>query len=202
MTDPDKTPVLILSAGLSSRMKAFKPLLPLRESTVIENVICNVKAAGLNKIIVVVGYRADMLKPVLNKMAVDWIVNPAYRDEMYSSIRAGVDRIEQTAKAFFLLPCDMPFVHPQTFKILNKAFNPAKMDILKPRYHGKSGHPVLISAQKIPAIQSFSETGGLRALILKQAWKVADIDCNDPGMLIDLDNPRDYQVHSKTYNSA
>ena len=52
--------VLILAAGLSSRMKGFKPLLPLGDKTVLEQTISRFLDAGIDKsdILVVIGKRA------------------------------------------------------------------------------------------------------------------------------------------------
>ena len=50
---------ILLAAGRSSRMGAFKPLLPFGESTVIESCIINLRSAGIEEIIIVIGHRAD-----------------------------------------------------------------------------------------------------------------------------------------------
>ena len=59
MTNPKirepKTGAVIVAAGLSSRMKAFKPMLPLAGSTVIRALIDTMKKASIEPIIVVVG---------------------------------------------------------------------------------------------------------------------------------------------------
>ncbi|MFC1798307.1 NTP transferase domain-containing protein [Thermodesulfobacteriota bacterium] len=196
MTDTGNIAALILAAGRSTRMGTFKPLLPMKGSTVIGQVIDNTRAAGIKEILVVAGYRAETLIPVLRKTGVDWVVNPAYQQEMFSSIKIGVDYLSNTIRAFFLLPGDMPFVRPRTFKKLLAAFDPEEMDLLKPTYRDKSGHPVLISSDKFPAIKSFVETGGLRTLIRKQSWRTVKLECDDPGILTDLDNPQDYEAVS------
>ena len=46
---------IILAAGQSSRMGAFKPLLPFGDTTVIEHTIDYLRRGGIETIIVVVG---------------------------------------------------------------------------------------------------------------------------------------------------
>ena len=46
---------LILAAGLSSRMGDFKPLMPLRGKTLIENSIDSLLLCGVDPIVVVLG---------------------------------------------------------------------------------------------------------------------------------------------------
>lgn len=182
-------------------MGTFKPLLPVEESTVIERVIDNAGAAGIKEVVVVVGHRAESLLPTLRKKSVAWVVNPAYHGEMFASIKIGVQQFKQTTRAFFLLPGDMPFIRPSTFVKLLRAFDPGKMDLLKPSFHGKSGHPILISTRKISAITSFEESGGLRALIKKQLWQTAELYLDDPGIHADLDTPQDYKKLSAFISS-
>jgi len=57
---------LLLAAGRSRRMGAFKPLLPFGEVTVIETCINNLRGADVNDIVVVVGHRANEIQEHLD----------------------------------------------------------------------------------------------------------------------------------------
>ena len=50
---------ILLAAGRSSRMGAFKPLLPFGNKTVIECCIDALREGGVETIVVVLGHRAD-----------------------------------------------------------------------------------------------------------------------------------------------
>jgi len=193
MIDPQHTAALIPAAGLSSRMGQFKPLLPLGQETVLERVIQNFKTAGVHDLHVVVGFRSKDLIPILQQHRVQWIVNSDYHQGMYSSIQIGAAHLNATTKAFFLLPVDMPFVKPQTITKLLAAFEPNDMDILKPCYRGRRGHPPLISSSVIPGIQDYDGNGGLRELIFTKQLETRDLECDDPGILEDLDTRNDYE---------
>lgn len=56
---------LILAAGFSSRMEAFKPLLPFQGEPLIIRQINTMKDAGLEKIVVVTGYESEDIKNLL-----------------------------------------------------------------------------------------------------------------------------------------
>ena len=58
---------VILAGGLSSRMKSFKPLLPIGELTAIERLVNSVRAAGIDKLIVVTGYSRERLQDVYKR---------------------------------------------------------------------------------------------------------------------------------------
>ena len=187
--------VLILAAGESSRMKKLKPLLPMEGQTVIERVIDLFRMIGIADILVVLGYAADQLIPVLNKQGVSYVINEDYRRGMFSSVRTGAEHLGDGCGAFFVLPADMPFVRAETLQKLVCAFRETGKAVYRPQYQGRRGHPPLISAALIPAILAFKDPGGLRGLLAAYEERCVDVDCDDPGILIDLDTPEDYQQY-------
>ncbi len=186
---------LILAAGESSRMKALKPLLPLDGQTVVERVIGLFRQVGISDIRAVLGHDADRLIPVLDRQGVAHVLNADYRSGMFSSIQAGARSLAGGCGAFFLLPADMPFVRPETLQQLICAFRETGKVACRPRYRGRRGHPPLISAELIPVILAFDEPGGLRALLAGYEGRCVDMECDDPGILIDLDTPEDYRKY-------
>ncbi|HEY7786021.1 MAG TPA: NTP transferase domain-containing protein, partial [Pyrinomonadaceae bacterium] len=81
---------ILLAAGRSSRMPAFKPLLPFGDKTVISTVVDNVREAGVDQIVVVVGHEADRVKEHLRDRNVVFSVNDDPDSEMSASIACGV----------------------------------------------------------------------------------------------------------------
>jgi len=191
MISPDDTAALVLAAGRSSRMGCFKPLLAINGRPIIQQTIQNIRDAGVEKILVVIGHQAETILPILDDMGVLWVKNQHFQQEMLSSIKIGVTHLDRRIQAFFLQPGDMPFVKAQTYGKLISVFDPNQMDMLRPRHENKGGHPVLISVSKIESILAFQGEGGLRALVKQQRWRTVDLDGNDPGILIDLNKPED-----------
>ena len=68
-----KTGAVVLAAGLSSRMKSFKPMLPLAGSTVIKTAISTLRAAGVTTIEVVTGKNAEALCKHLSEVDVECV---------------------------------------------------------------------------------------------------------------------------------
>ena len=54
-----KTGAVLVAAGLSSRMKDFKPMLPFGTSTASRHMIGMLKSLKADPIVVVTGYRAE-----------------------------------------------------------------------------------------------------------------------------------------------
>ncbi|MCE5282260.1 MAG: nucleotidyltransferase family protein [Deltaproteobacteria bacterium] len=188
---------LILGAGRSSRMGASKPLLPLAGQTLIERVVGLFKGVGVGQIVVVLGHEAGQLLPLLGRLGVVPVVNPRYDEGMFTSVQAGVGRLDRDCRAFFLLPVDIPLVGPGTLHALAEAFQKMGVDVCRPVFQGRYGHPPLIAATLIPAILDFDGAGGLRALLARYRDRTADVAVEDPGILMDLDTREDYEAALK-----
>lgn len=183
---------IILAAGYSSRMKLFKPLLPLGSSTVIENSIDSFRNAGVDNIVVVVGFQAKKLIPVLEQKGVSWVFNENFSDGMYSSIVEGVSSLPQHIKGFFLLPADIPLVRKDTIDSLVEGYKHSNMNIIYPSFSKRRGHPPLISSFLFSEIINYDGTGGLKALLRKYEEHAHYVDVDDEGVLIDIDTYEDY----------
>jgi CTP:molybdopterin cytidylyltransferase MocA len=66
---------ILLAAGRSRRMGAFKPLLPFGTRTVIENSVANLRAGEVTDVIVVVGHRGDEIREKLQTAGVSFVTN-------------------------------------------------------------------------------------------------------------------------------
>ena len=91
---------IILAGGLSTRMKQFKPLLPLGDSTITDHVIDTFLKAGVD-VILVAGYHPDKIKAGIKQRVNAFVFNPVYEQGMLSSIQAGVSHLQPFHQAFF-----------------------------------------------------------------------------------------------------
>ena len=192
-----KVAAILLAAGFSSRMGAFKPLLPLGDTsgqtTVLERNIVLFRDAGIDDIRVVIGHRAEDLMPLLDRLHVQPVFNALYRAGMFSSVVAGVGSLDRSVDAFFLLPVDIPLVRRQTLAdILSVGISPEQR-VVYPTFRGRRGHPPLISAAFREEIESWSGEGGLKGLLGQHEGLAVDVEVADEGILWDMDTPSDYR---------
>ncbi len=183
---------LILAVGCSSRMGDLKPLLPLKESTILEEVIRRFWAAGLEDICVVTGYRAKEISPLLDKLNIRQVFNPNYEQGMLSSVRAGVGSLGAGVEAFFLHPVDIPLVKPRTLQDLLGAYDHAGARIVYPCFQGQRGHPPLISRSCVANLP-LNFQGGLRDFLGRFDQEALDLEVVDEAVLLDCDTPDDYR---------
>ncbi|SFI01277.1 CTP:molybdopterin cytidylyltransferase MocA [Tindallia magadiensis] len=194
----DELAVIILAAGYSSRMKAFKPLLPFGSVTVIEYIIQTFLDAGIDHIYVVTGFRKDELEVILKKYPVNIVINQHYDQGMYSSIKEGVRGLQKKHKAFLLHPVDIPLVKVSTIETIVASYRETNKGIIYPSYQMKKGHPPVISSKYITGLLNFDGTGGLKAFLRK--YDDTDghfVNVEDEGILLDMDYYKDYEVLKK-----
>lgn len=191
----DGLAAIVLAAGLSRRMGRLKPLLPLGQTTVLETAVSPFTEAGIRRLIVVTGHRADQVGPLVARQGWMEAPNPDYRTGMYSSVRAGVAALPAGTAAFFLLPCDIPLVKAATVRQLAAARQSAGRDpaVCYPVFGGRRGHPPLISAALIPQILAGEPDGGLRALLAGHSEQNVEVEVPDEGILRDMDTPEAYE---------
>jgi len=190
---------LIPAAGLSSRMKVFKPLLELGGQTLAERVVRLFENAGITDIVTVVGHRCDDLIPVLEQTSSRWVFNPNSREGMFASIQQGLRALSPSCDAFFLLPVDTPLVRSLTVRQLMKAFGRRSALICYPRFQSKRGHPPIIDSRLIDAMLAYSGQGGMRAFLRKYATRACTVPVADAYIRMDADTEVDYARQRKAF---
>lgn len=190
MTEP--IAAIILSAGFSSRMGDFKPLLRLGEETALEKSVNLFRRAGIEHLQVVLGHQAELLMPLVKKLGVAYTINPRYQEGMFTSVQCAVRELPKSIGAFFLLPVDMPLVRERTLQTVRQAWQTSDKGILHPVFWGKRGHPPLISTSYRQMILESSGEGGLKALLLPFSEDSLEIEVPDEHCVLDMDRPQDY----------
>lgn len=184
---------VIVAAGLSSRMGAFKPLLPIDGIPLLETGIRTLQEGGVETIFVVTGYRADLLRPILARTGAKEVFNPVYAQaDMFDSVCIGLAEAMAAHTRLFFLPGDIALFQPHTIRAMTQWQGAAREGLLQPCYEGKPGHPVLLSGALPLHILEHNGTGGPRGALA--CWRGAQerIDLPDPGILLDADTQDDY----------
>ena len=185
---------LILSAGRSTRQRGFKPLLTIGHRTVLEHCLHMFQEldAGACETVVVLGHRADDLRPVVRDHEGIPVVNPDYDQGMFSSVQTGAAALSPSVQAFFVLPVDIPLVRHLTISCLLQAMaENHTAQAFVPFFASRTGHPPLIRAGLRPAIASHDGSQGLRGVL--NSAKVEMVEVPDRHILVDIDTPEHYR---------
>jgi molybdenum cofactor cytidylyltransferase len=213
------------AAGLASgaaRGGSFKPLLPFRDSTLVE---CAAAAAlGADcRLLLVVGYRGDEVAALFQapryreareeegRLLI--VRNPGWERGLLGSIQAALSLVR--SEAFFIALADMPFLRPEDYAALASARDspssaagdcPSGDRAYFASCGGRRGHPVLLPSAWIPAIAALSpEAGipdaglggpdaGLRGFLRDRASELVEIG---EAALRDIDSPGDYELAAR-----
>ena len=200
---------VILAAGLSSRMKAFKPLLPVGESTAVERLASSLRDAGIEDIVVVTGHLRERLKPVIRRLGVCEAYNGRFEEGMFSSVQTGLKKAMELAPhacGYFLMPADCPLISSDVIRTLKADVEDSVTEepgpgtstaqtrnFRVPVFEGKKGHPLFIPACYGAEICGHDGTGGLKAITDRYWDRMVRIPVGDEGCILDMDTQEGYR---------
>lgn len=188
---------VIIAAGLSSRMGEFKPMLPLGDTTVIRKIIETFQSAGVQKIVVVTGYRASELRAHIADMGVVCVKNERYdRSQMFDSAKLGFSTLQGLCKKVFFMPVDIPLFGTDTLKKLMECGS----DLVCPTCQNKKGHPILIADYLLKEIIPYRGDYGLHGAFNQCSRKMEYLPVDDWGILYDMDTQKDYTIVKTMYD--
>ncbi len=182
---------VILAAGYSSRMGAWKPLLPVAGKPALQRCIETLTAAGALPA-VVSGHRHGELSPLIREWGAEEIVNPDYDKGMFTSVLAGVRHFAANgAEAVLLLPCDCAAVPKEAVRQLIACAGD-RGEYALPTYEGKNGHPLFIPRRYFHEILHFDGPGGLKGARTLHEDTLLHLPMPWQGTVLDMDTPEDY----------
>jgi molybdenum cofactor cytidylyltransferase len=183
---------IILAAGQSSRMGAFKPLLPFGDTTVIEHAIEYLRHGGIKTIIIVVGHRAGAIKTHLKNRELIFATNPEPDSAMAASILHGLLALPSDARAVVITPVDNPAVPPEVVtQLINEWREGARLVI--PTNGGRGGHPVLIDLSFRAELLRLDPDLGLKSFFDAHRNEVKRVAVHSNYIARDLDTWDDYR---------
>ena len=186
------TAAILLAAGESARMGRPKPLLTWGEVTLIEYQVKELRAAGVDDIVAVLGHEADAVRPRVPD-GVRIVVNEAYLEGRASSLRAGARALDDSASPVVVLNVDQP--RPRDLlRTLLAAHGEAGAAITLPVYEGKRGQPVIVDGSLLAELRNASEEDrGLRGSIAGHDDEVHEVVVESSIARLDINTPADYE---------
>ncbi|NLT38908.1 MAG: NTP transferase domain-containing protein [Clostridiales bacterium] len=185
---------IILSAGYSSRMGAFKPLLPINGIPAVAMAAQAAAAAGA-QVFVLTGHNRSALSRLIEEKRYTEVFNGFYDRGMFSSIQAGIAEAARHGgfTGALLWPCDCPIIPSRVAKsILDEAERHPGM-LVVPCCAGKNGHPLYIPSEMFRGILDYNEPGGMKSFLKchKHMLHALETDCD--AVLLDMDTKQGYE---------
>jgi len=190
---------IILAAGKSSRMGAFKPLLPFGNTTVIEHTSDYLHQGGIETIIAVVGHRAAEIEKHLQNTGVSFATNADEDSAMAASILQGLRALPNEARAVVITPVDHPAVPAEVvMRLINEWRQGAGLVI--PTNAGRGGHPVLIDLSFRDDLLNLDPARGLKSFFDAHRDQVTRVAVSSIYIARDMDTWDDYcSLHQEVF---
>ena len=185
---------ILLAAGQSKRMGAFKPLLPFGEMTVIESCLDYLKRGGVETIVVVLGHQAETIRQKLKNLPIRFALNPDPDSEMSLSIACGVRELPADCPATLIALTDHPAVPAEVVTALTETWKGGRAKLLAPEYDGRGGHPVLVDLCFRDQLLHLDSQQGLRELFAAHRAEALRVPVNSPFVARDIDTWDDYRA--------
>ena len=188
----NKTGIIILAAGSSSRLGQPKQLLAYKNSTLLKNTI----EASLSEntlVIVVTGSNKDLIENELDFADIKISYNPDWESGMSSSISKGLTDL----LAFFpdcesciFTVCDQPYVTQTIFENLISEYQKTGKGIIASSYAETFGTPVLFDKKYFSELLKLKGQEGAKKIINRFPEDTVSIPFEKGN--IDIDTQEDY----------
>ena len=201
---------IILAAGDSTRMGRPKALLPDADGRpFVARLVRTFAAAGLQNIVVVTGSLhaaiADALATDNPPITPSLVNNPQPAMGQVSSLWMGLEAAEKLGSpkphrgeggidAALVTLVDIPLVLASTVRRVIEVWTQNRAPIVRPAVGDQHGHPVLFDRSVFDALRHAPLTEGARAVVHANADRIVNVPVDDPGCLLDIDTPADYDA--------
>jgi molybdenum cofactor cytidylyltransferase len=159
---------IVLAAGASERMGQPKLLLPYRGSTVLDATIAAVEASVADRVIVVVGFKAEMIEASMEARRATIARNPDYRRGNMSSLLTAT-ATDGEAEAFVLVPGDLPTIRTEAIDSMIDLWAEEKPWAGVTEYSDRVAHPFLLSRASVESMKEMTGTKVLGRMLIESS---------------------------------
>lgn len=192
-----KIGAIILAAGMSIRMGEPKLLLPLRGQPLFRHAIDSILGSPVQPIYLVAGkYIEEIRQHSEDYPEMKIIHNPNYADGMSTSLKLGVQSIKEHVDAVMIFLADQPLISRVIIQSLIDKYIQCKDEgvrIIRPKYKGEVGHPILVDAVLLNEFHSINGDQGGKSIIKKYEAVTETVSFDNSMWGFDIDTPEDFQ---------
>lgn len=182
---------LVLAAGEGRRFGAgIKQLARFRGRPLLDHAVASLRAAALDRIVVVLGYEAEKIRSTADLSGVEVVICADWRQGQAASLRAGLAALTRgpaATEAVVVILGDQPLISPLAIERLIAGRRPGQA-AARAGYEGRPGHPVLLERRAVEAAMELSGDQGAGELIRSLGMTV--VPCDGLGSDVDIDTPK------------
>lgn len=184
---------VLLAAGASQRFGVDLPkqLWRMEGEPLVTRIAGRAIGSRLAEVIVVVGHQAARVTAALAGQPVRIIENPDYKTGQASSVRVGLEAVDDAASGSLFMPVDQPHLETSLIDDLIELFEATGGPIVVPTFSGSRGAPVLFARSLFSELERLEGDAGGRQLFPLHADEIVELPLADEAPLLDLDTPED-----------
>jgi molybdenum cofactor cytidylyltransferase len=187
----ERTAVVILAAGGSSRLGQSKLLLTWHEQPLVRHITQTALASAMGEVIVVTGAADSDVRAALQDLPVNIVTNKDWQSGQSTSLRKGLQSIHADTGTVIFLLADQPYVSAELIQALNNRHQITLAPAVAPRVESRRANPVLFDRVTFPDLLKLEGDTGGRAILDRHA--IEYVDWPDTRILLDIDTPEDWQ---------
>ena len=189
---------ILLAAGESKRMGTNKLSLSWGRKTVLEHCLRVLLGSQIGEVLVVVNKQTWELGQRLRGPRVRLVYNPQSKKGMSTSIREGIQAMDQKSRAVLIALGDQPLLKVNTVNALIQAYVEKKGTIIVPVFRGKRGHPVLFDGKYKKELLKLKKDVGAKALLERHGKEVYEAHSKSEGVVVDIDTWEEYRRRTRS----
>ncbi len=177
---------VVLAAGEGRRFGSPKQLATLDGRPLLEHALATVAAAGLDRVVVVLGSHADQVLARVDLHGAEPLRCERWSEGQAASLACGLKHLaDRRPDAVVVALGDQPGLSPAAIGRVLGARGQALA--VRATYDGAPGHPVLVEAVLFPELRAATGETGAREVL--RAAGVRAVACDDLGGGADVDTP-------------
>ncbi len=175
---------VVLSAGISERFGEDKVLVELCGRTLIERVVDVAMKFGKVRVVVNPKNRGEISRILED---VEIVVNESYEDGISTSIKKGIDGVDDDVLVFL---ADMPLLKVEDVERFLEVASRSASPIVFPTWNGKKGFPTLIRKEALRYAGFLEGDEGFRRIC--RDFKICEgVEIEGEGFYTDIDTIED-----------
>jgi molybdenum cofactor cytidylyltransferase len=183
--------MVVLAAGLSTRLGSPKSLARVRGTSLLCNTVRLLAPLANSPIIIVTPARAARVRSELRGMPVRFVENPQRAQGLSTSVRLGLAAAYPGA-AVLLLPVDLARLKRRDLVRLLSRWRGSRRRLVASRFDGHGGAPLIVPRWLCMRALAISGDRGLRDLVSRLSPENLTL-VTLPAAAMDIDTPEDLE---------
>jgi molybdenum cofactor cytidylyltransferase len=171
-----------------------KLLVPVGGAPVVARTVRAYLGAGLDPMLLVVGYQARQIAVAVSDLPVVTVFNPDFEEGQSRALVRGVRALPAETAAAVIGVADQPLLTGQVVGDIVAAHRSTGARLVAPRYAGRRGNPVLFERSLFLELLEVTGDQGGRPLLERYRDEIVWVDVPDARLGADVDTLDDFEA--------